>query len=88
MKIKFLNEKGNVISTTREEIRNQAIDYLLNNTSFLEGPNGLYKQIAENEDGTPIYAVLNLTISMQNPTIKKPSLKEKKEKHIIPNLFE
>lgn len=87
IKIKFLNEKGNVISATREEIRNQAIDYLVNNTTFLDGPNGLYKQVAINEDGTPIYAVLNLTISMQNPTIKKPSLKERKEKHIIPDLF-
>lgn len=87
--IPILNEKSNVRSEIREIIRNQTIEYITSKTSFINGPNGLYLQIAKAQDGSPVYATLNLSISMADPSIIKA--KDKKvdidDTPNIPNLF-
>lgn len=87
--IKFLNEKGNVIPAVREQVREQVIEYISSNTNFKMGPNGFYMEIAQDESETPIYATLNLAITVQNPTVKKnKTVKEDSNSSIqIPKLF-
>lgn len=87
--INILNENGNVIPAVRSAVREQVIDYITSHTSFVCGPNGLYFQVAEAQDGSPIYAALDLTISLADPTIKKVKAKKvvEKEPVVIDNLF-
>lgn len=87
----FINEKGNVSSTHRSLVRSQVIDYICDKTDFSMTPNNsLYMQIAEAEDGTPIYAVIELAITVADPTIvkeKKAKASKEKEPVEIPTLF-
>ena len=86
--INILNEKGNVIPSVRTAIREQVISYLTTNTKFISGPNGLYFQIAEAQDGSPIYACLDLSISLTDITVKKSKVKKVVENQlVIDNLF-
>lgn len=87
--INILNEKGNVVPGIRSAVREQVINYITTKTNFISGPNGLYLQVAEAQDGSPVYACLDLTISLTDPTIKKIKAKKitEKEPVVIESLF-
>lgn len=87
----FINEKGNVSATHRALVRGQVADYLCEKTDFVASPNGTYYlHVADAADKTPIYAVIDLAITVADPTIvKEKKAKAPKEKEIveIPDLF-
>lgn len=87
--INILNENGNVIPAVRTAIREQVINHITTATHFISGPNGLYCMVGEAQDGSPIYACLELSISLADPTIKKNKNKKviEKEPIILEDLF-
>ena len=86
--INILNEKGNVVPSVRSAVREQVINYLTSKTGFVNGPNCLYLQVAEGQDGSPVYAALDLSISLIDPTVRKAKKVADKEPVSIENLFD
>lgn len=91
--VEFLNEKGNPKPLVRSNMRDQVVNYLSTRTDFVKGPNGLYMEIAQTPDGAPIYANLDLSISMTDPTVVKAKKTKKSsassaEKVEVASLFD
>ena len=90
--VEFLNEKGAPKASVRNAMRDQVVNYLVTHTDFVSGPNGLYMAIAETPEGELIYANLNLSISMTDPTVKKvrksTSGGHQAEQPVVANLFD
>lgn len=90
-KITFYNDKGNAMNSVRKQIKDMVEDNIQLGSKELHTNDigEIYTQIAVDEaTETPIYAVINVTISDRDVPARTKEIKEKAETISIPDLFE
>jgi adenine C2-methylase RlmN of 23S rRNA A2503 and tRNA A37 len=72
--ITLYNEKGNIAAKVRNELKDETMPVLVSAVEGTLGADGaIYVPVATNERGETVYARLEVTISIKDPSTPKPS---------------